>query len=166
MIFRKAVESEIDQIWEIIQYAIGRRKADGSKQWQDGYPNRDSIVSDVEKGYAYVIIDEIGLLAYGAVIFDIEPAYNHIEGSWLSDSDYVGMHRVAAAERAMGKGIATRFFKYVEELTVSKDIHSIKVDTNYDNAAMLKILDRLGYHYCGEVYFRGSARKAFEKLIG
>ena len=40
-----------------------------------------------------------------------------------------------------------------------------KLDTNFDNAPMLKILDKLGYTYCGEVFFRGSARKAFEKIL-
>ncbi len=40
-----------------------------------------------------------------------------------------------------------------------------KVDTNFDNAAMLHILKKLGYTYCGEVYLAGGERKAFEKLL-
>ncbi|MFT4092143.1 MAG: hypothetical protein QM640_00795 [Niabella sp.] len=39
------------------------------------------------------------------------------------------------------------------------------VDTNFDNAPMLHILNKLGYIYCGEVFFRGAARKAFEKVL-
>lgn len=165
MKFRKAHPKEIDEIWEILQFAIQSRKNDGSQQWQDGYPNRDSIVQDLDNDCAYVLADDKGVLAYGAVIFDVEPAYNNIEGKWLSDGDYVVVHRVAAAERSKGMGIATRFFNEVEKLAKSKNIHSIKVDTNFDNLAMLRIMEKLGYHYCGEVYFRGSARKAFEKLI-
>lgn len=165
MKFRKVHPKEIDEIWEILQFAIQSRKNDGSQQWQDGYPNRDSIVQDLDNDCAYVLADDKGVLAYGAVIFDIEPAYNNIEGKWLSDGDYVVVHRVAAAERSKGMGIATRFFNEVEKLAQFKNIHSIKVDTNFDNLAMLRIMEKLGYQYCGEVYFRGSARKAFEKLI-
>lgn len=40
-----------------------------------------------------------------------------------------------------------------------------KVDTNFDNAAMLHLLKKLGYTYCGEVYLAGGERKAFEKLL-
>ena len=40
-----------------------------------------------------------------------------------------------------------------------------KVDTNFDNAAMLHILKKLVYTYCGEVYLAGGERKAFEKLL-
>ena len=165
MIFRKAVESDVDQIWEVLQYAIACRKKDGSSQWQDGYPNLESIRNDLKNDWAYVIVDQEGILAYGAVIFDGEPAYEEIVGTWLSTDDFVVLHRIASAKRSKGMGIATHFFKYVEELALSKGIHSIKVDTNFDNTAMLKILDRLDYQYCGEVYFRGSARKAFEKLV-
>lgn len=165
MEFRKAVNGDIDAIWEIIQYAIKRRKDDGSKQWQDGYPNRDSVVNDIANNYGYVIREGDLILAYGAVIFDVEPAYEAIEGAWLSKGPYVVIHRLAASPQATGMGIATHFFNYVAELAKSKQVNSIKVDTNYDNVAMLKILDKLGYSYCGEVYFRGSARKAFEKVI-
>ena len=36
---QKANLSHCAKIWEILQKAVLRRKADGSKQWQDGYPN-------------------------------------------------------------------------------------------------------------------------------
>jgi GNAT superfamily N-acetyltransferase len=75
------------------------------------------------------------------------------------------VHRVAVSKLAKGKGIATKLFKNIEGLCLEKNIHSIKVDTNFDNVPMLKILDKLDYTYCGEVYFRGAARKAFEKKL-
>lgn len=166
MILRAAKISEIDQIWEIIQYAIAQRKADGSTQWQDGYPNENTIQTDINQGYGYVIEEEGTILLYAAVIFGIEPAYEDIEGKWLSSNeDYVVLHRVAAAPLAKGKSIATKFFQLVENLCIKKKIYSIKVDTNFDNMAMLRILEKLDYTYCGEVYFRGAARKAFEKVL-
>lgn len=165
MVLRKALESELPAIWEIIQYAIERRRQDGSTQWQDGYPNPDSIRADFEKGYSYVVEEDGVLLAYGAIIFDVEPAYNDIEGQWLTDSAYVGVHRVAASPLAKGKGVAQFFFTELEEITKANNVYSVKVDTNFDNGPMLHILDKLGYTYCGEVYFRGSARRAFEKVL-
>jgi GNAT superfamily N-acetyltransferase len=165
MQLRKAREEELGRIWTIIQYAIEQRRLDGSRQWQDGYPNPDSIRADYDAGYAYVMEEEGIILAYGAVIFDIEPAYEVIEGKWLSEGPYLVVHRVAAAPEAKGKGIATHFFTALETLAMEKGVFSIKVDTNFDNAPMLRILEKLGYIYCGEVYFRGSARKAFEKVL-
>lgn len=165
MNLRKAKQSELEIIWKIIQYAIEQRKQDGSDQWQQGYPNQATIQEDMDKGYAFVVEENETVLLYAAVIFDKEPAYENIKGKWLTDGDYLVLHRVAASPLAKGKGIATKFFKMVEELCVENNVHSIKVDTNFDNIPMLKILEKLSYHYCGEVFFRGAARKAYEKVL-
>jgi GNAT superfamily N-acetyltransferase len=165
MELRKARQSELPQIWEIIQYAIAQRKRDGSTQWQDGYPNENTLQNDLDHGNAYVVTDNGTILVYAAIIFDKEPAYENIEGKWLSNEDYVVIHRVAASKLAKGKGVATRLFQMIEELAAEKKVYSIKVDTNFDNGPMLSILEKLGYTYCGQVYFRGGARKAFEKVL-
>lgn len=162
---RKAHISEKGLIWGILQDAIEQRKQEGSRQWQDGYPNELSVSNDMENDYAYVLTENEIILAYLAVIFDKEPAYEAIEGKWLSDNDYLVVHRVAVSKHAKGKGIATKLFEQLESLCLQKKVYSIKVDTNFDNIPMLKILDKLGYTYCGEVYFRGGARKAFEKVL-
>lgn len=166
MTLRPATASELPTIWAIIQYAIEQRRMDGSTQWQDGYPNPDTLRDDLDKGRAYVL-DEAGeLLLYAAIIFEPEPAYEAIEGRWLTDGPYMVLHRVAASAQAKGKGIATTFFRMAEDLCRERGVPSIKVDTNFDNAPMLRIMDKLGYTYCGEVYFRGSARRAYEKVVG
>jgi len=165
MELRKATFSEKQQIWTILQQAIERRRKDGSSQWQDGYPNENSILQDIEKEYGYVLVLNDEIVAYAAIIFDIEPAYTAIEGKWLTNDDYVVVHRVAVSNDYIGKGIATQLFLMIEELAIKNNIFSIKVDTNFDNIPMLKIVEKLGYQYCGEVYFRGSARKAFEKVV-
>ncbi|WHF52179.1 GNAT family N-acetyltransferase [Chryseobacterium gotjawalense] len=163
--FRKAVSDDKETIWKILQQAIERRKNDGSTQWQDGYPNLETIENDIQNDYGFVLTLEDTILGYAAVIPDTEPAYETIEGKWLSDGKYMVVHRVAVSTESAGKGIATQIFKEIEKIALSKNILSIKVDTNFDNIPMLKILDKLGYQYCGEVYFRNAARKAFEKLL-
>lgn len=165
MVLRKAHESELPVIWEILREAIEQRRLDGSRQWQDGYPNENSVRGDMENGYAYVLAEDGSIWAYAAIIFDKEPAYENIEGRWLTDGDYVVVHRVATSRLAKGKGVATRLFQMIEDFAPTQNVYSIKVDTNFDNIPMLKILDRLGYTYCGEVYFRGSARRAYEKVL-
>ena len=162
---RKADITEVPVIWEIIQDAIEQRRQEGSSQWQDGYPNELSITNDINKGYGYILTENGTILCYAAIIFDKEPAYEDIEGKWLTNGDYGVVHRVAVSKLAKGKGIATKLFQSIEGLCLEHHIYSIKVDTNFDNVPMLKILDKLGYTYCGEVHFRGAARKAFEKKL-
>ncbi len=163
--FRKATSEDSDKIWQILQQAILRRKNDGSKQWQDGYPNPETVQTDIEKGIGYVLTENNEVVAYSAIIFNDEPAYDAIEGKWLSNGEFIVVHRVAVSDEVAGKGFATEIFRRIEDFSIQNNIFSIKVDTNFDNLAMLHILKKLGYIYCGEVYFRGSARKAFEKIL-
>ena len=165
IVLRKATLEDQEVIWKILQQGIKRRKEEGSNQWQDGYPNTASIENDIEKNYGYVLESENKILGYAAVIFELEPAYEIIEGVWLSDEEYLVIHRVAVSEEYIGLGIATKIFQEIEKVAISNNTFSIKVDTNFDNIPLLKILDKLNYTYCGEVYFRGSARKAFQKLL-
>lgn len=164
-ILRKAEPNDQETIWEILQQAILRRKNDGSSQWQDGYPNSDTVRTDIENQFGYLLEIDGEIASYSALIFNNEPAYENIEGKWLSDDDFFVVHRVAVSDQFLGKGIATKLFLEIENFAKQKQVFSIKVDTNFDNLAMLKILKKLNYTYCGEVYFRGSARKAFEKLL-
>ena len=163
--FRKATVSEISQIWNIIQQAIERRKNDGSQQWQDGYPNETVIQQDIAKGIGYILTDDNTIVGYAAILFNDEPAYEHLKGTWLTNDDFAVVHRVAISDDYLGKGLAQKIFLFTEDLALENNIFSIKVDTNFDNIPMLKIFEKLGYTYCGEVTFRGGVRKAFEKKL-
>lgn len=162
---RIADESDQQKIWEILQEGILKRKEEGSKQWQDGYPNEGTVSKDILDQVGYVLEVNNEIAAYTALIFDKEPAYEIPEVNWTTHGNYAVVHRVTVSKEFVGQGIAKKLFAEVEKVVKSNQIFSIKVDTNYDNIAMLKILEKLDYHYCGEVLLRGSTRKAFEKVL-
>lgn len=163
--FRKANATDIDIIWEIIQQSIERRRKDGSNQWQNGYPNLQTVESDVSKEFGYVITVDNEVAVFVALIFNDEPAYSSIEGAWLTTGEFLVIHRIAVSEKFAGQGLVKKLFDYVEDFVRTQNVQSIKVDTNFDNIAMLKILESKGYSYCGEVVLAGGVRKAFEKVV-
>lgn len=163
--FRKATADELPSIWEILKQAISRRKKDGSNQWQDGYPNPTVIKGDIAKGCGFVLLEGNTIVGYTAILINDEPEYARLEGEWLSNEDFVVFHRVAISQEYLGKGLAKKMFLHIEDFAKQNKINSVKADTNFDNPAMLALFDKLGYHYCGQVYFRGSPRKAYEKLL-
>lgn len=162
---RKATMSDAGKIWEIIQQAIERRRKDGSQQWQNGYPNPEVIKTDIEKNQGFIMTVDGETAVYGALIFNHEPAYENIDGAWLSEGDFLVIHRVAVDEKFQGKGLVKTFFEKTEEFAKTNNVFSVKVDTNFDNGAMLHILEKMGYTFCGEVFLAGAPRKAFEKIL-
>ena len=163
--FRKAIHEDSEKIWKILQQAILRRRNDGSQQWQNGYPNPDTVQSDIEREVGFVLTENENVVAYSAIILNDEPAYENIEGKWLTEGDFYVVHRVAVSDEVAGKGYATEIFRKIEEFSKSKNVFSVKVDTNFDNAAMLHILKKLDYQYCGKVYLMGGERLAYEKVL-
>lgn len=104
----------------------------GIDQWQNGYPDRNSVLADVEAGAGYVMCEADTVIACGAVIFGTDPNYAHIEeGEWITDgSDYVVVHRLAVADGFKHRGMATRFMRQIEEMARMRGTGSFRIDTH------------------------------------
>ena len=168
LIFRQAQSCETDRIMQIIRQAQARMHAAGSRQWQDGYPAPGHISADIGRNRGYVLCkpgveSPLSVIAYGAVVFDGEPAYGAIDGAWLTGGDYVVLHRLAVADGEKGRGVAAEFMRRTEALARGRGVGSFRVDTNFDNRYMLRMLERLRFAYCGKIVYGSGERLAFEK---
>ncbi len=164
-LFRKAEANDSTPIWTILQQAILRRKADGSNQWQDGYPNPQIIQQDIEKGIGYVLTNNGTIIGYTAVLINNEPEYDNLQGKWITHADFVVFHRVAIAQEYIGQNLSKKMIDFIEAFALANNIYSLKADTNHDNFAMMKIFEKSGFVFCGIVHFRGSPRRAYEKVL-
>lgn len=102
---------------------------------------------------------------YGAVVFDGEPAYAEIDGTWLDQAPYVVLHRLAVAQEVKGQGIATEFMRRTMTLARERGTGSFRIDTNFDNRCMLRLLAKFGFVRCGEIHYAGDPRIAFQKIL-
>ena len=123
------------------------------------------IANDITHQYGYVLTEGDEILGYVALLINNEPAYEAIKGKWLTKADFMVFHRVAISPNYLGRGLAKFLLLKIEEIARNKVIPSLRADTNFDNAPMLHLFEKLGYKYCGEVTFRGTPRKAFEKKL-
>ncbi len=163
--FIPAEKRDIPVIWEILRSAIKRRKADGSNQWQDGYPNLSVLEADISQKQGFILTKKSQIIGYTAVTMNDEPQYDNIDGAWITQGDFIAFHRVAIATDFIGKGYAQQLILCIHDYARKMNIGSIKADTNFDNPAMKSIFDKLGYSYCGEVLINGSPRRAYEKVL-
>ncbi len=155
---RKTTLSELDRVMEI--YAIAKRYMDQTgnpTQWVDGYPRRELVTADIERGESYVVLED-GIVR-GVFMFmqRIEPTYAYIEdGAWLNDAPYGTIHRVAS------DGQCRRLFDAVVAYCREKN-ENLRVDTHHDNLPMQKAIERNGFVRCGIVYMEnGTKRSAYQ----
>lgn len=165
ILLRKANNSDVPEIWNILQDAIKKRKEEGSRQWQDGYPNPQVIQSDIDDSVGFVVSSEDEIIGCCTLFINHEPLYKDIQGKWITDGDFIAFHRLAIKKTHIERGLASQVLRLIEQYARDNDIYSIKADTNFDNLPMLMLFKRMGYTYCGEINTRGRPRKAFEKVI-
>lgn len=130
LLFRPTLPDDLERICTIIRQAQAQMRLRGSRQWQNGYPAAAHITDDIDRGYGHVLCTHTGLVvAYGAVVFDGEPAYAEIDGTWLDQAPYVVLHRLAVAQEVKGQGIATEFMRRTMTLARERGTGSFRIDT-------------------------------------
>lgn len=165
LIFRKAGDADLAGCMALIGEAKAFLKQHGVDQWQDGYPEETDIAGDIAAQKGYVLADGAVLAAYCCIDFDGEPAYEGLQGSWLSDGPYAVIHRLAVSRAYKGQGLAKRLFAEAEAMAAAQDVRSVRVDTDENNTVMRSLIDGLGFTYCGTIWFAGSPKIAFQKVL-
>lgn len=167
MNFRLATLDDIKSIMEIINKGKEKLNKENIDQWQDGYPNEESIIDDIKNCYSYVLEEENIIIGTAAISFDGEDTYKKIlEGKWITNKEYGVMHRVAVKLDSKINGKGRHLIKFTEDLCRSKGINSLKIDTHEGNKSMRNLLLNNGFVYCGIIYLEdGDKRLAYEKVI-
>ena len=162
-IVRKAVlPADGDSILEIFSAAKAIMRAAGNaNQWADGYPSLDVVRSDIEKGGAFVVVDDGTIVAYFAFIASPEPTYARIyNGNWIDDAaPYYVVHRIASR-----RGAHHVFADMLDYCFAHCD--NLRIDTHRDNTIMQHNLDKHGFAYCGIIYLAsGDERLAYQRIL-
>lgn len=166
MEIRKSNTHDIQSIMHLIQQAQNYFKNAGIDQWQDGYPNEQNILIDIEKNSSYVLVNP-NVIATMYFAIEDDPNYHMINGQWLtSQQPYAVIHRIVVDENYKGQNLAKVLLDYVIEDCQKNNVQSIRIDTHHDNQSMQRFLIKNGFELCGHITLEsGAPRIAFEKLL-
>ena len=164
MNFREAKKEDIESILEVISHAKEYMKKNNSTQWNENYPNKETIINDIENSIGYVLIVENLIRGYIVVDFSDDEVYKNIKGKWKIFGNYASIHRCAIHKELRGQGYGSELFKFAEKLALSKNIRSVRIDTAPENETMKHLFNKNGYEYCGIVFIDGE-KIAYEKLL-
>ena len=160
MIIRKTTYSDVDAVAEIYESAKKFMRDNGNHdQWNPTYPNKNTVIEDIEAGVGYVCEENGEILA--TFMFDIgeDETYKTIyDGAWKNDESYAVVHRVAVKKHGCG----------IVDFCLNecfKKYPNLKMDTHRDNIPMQKVLKRNGFEYCGIIHIAtGEERLAYQKV--
>lgn len=163
MRIRRAEERDLPRILEIYAHARAFMAAHGNpNQWgPTNWPPEEVIRRSLLSG-SYVCLNDAGRIVgtfYYAEGPDAEPLYKDItDGSWLDESPYGVIHRIATDHSEKGIGAFCLNWAY-------EQCPHQRIDTHGDNTVMQNLLKKLGYVYCGIIHVTqdNDPRLAFER---
>lgn len=128
-------------------------------QWIKGYPQRERVLQDIQAGHSYVALEASEIVAVFYFAVETEPTYASIRsGQWLNDQPYGVVHRIASASRQRGLAAACLNWCFAQH-------PNIRLDTHRDNLPMRRLMQKLGYQYCGIIQLAdGAERLAYQKI--
>lgn len=171
MEIRQVNISEIDSVMEIIDDAK-RLLSKDSLQWQQGYPNKQTMLDDINNKDLFGCYLDQKLVGIVALIEGFNINYAEIyDGEWLKDTsenDLV-IHRIAVKEGYHNMKIGKALMDFAEIYAKEKGKISIKIDTHVKNIPMQMLCKNNGYLYRGIIFLKrnevDNSRLAFEKLV-
>jgi len=147
--------SEIMALYDISRQMM--RDNGNDVQWINGYPSKELVTDDIEKGYCHICVDNGEIVGVFALIFGNDHTYNVIEGQWLNDNPYAAIHRLGA--KGKGRGIVSAVTDFAGFM-----YSSLRADTHEKNIPMQKAMEKCGYVKCGIIYIDdGTPRVAYQK---
>lgn len=173
--FRRAASDDLEGVWAVLMDGKAVLRRMGVDQWQGSYPSKAVVRSDIDACRSYVIEEHGRILATAVVDFSGEPAYDNVDGAWLTASMsenpcYAVLRRVASLSSQAGRGLGRMLLEAGAQTAHGHGSESIRIVTHPDNGPMLKLIERCGFTRCGVVRIDHAEgdnpdRIAFEKLL-
>jgi len=161
---RLAKIEDMDKILLIKDQAVKLLADNNIDQWQDGYPNKEVFLNDIDNSDLYVF-DDGEILAFMALVKEKDSNFDTLEGEWTSNS-YLTIHRIAVAEKSRNKGVANKLFEFAKNTAREKSLDAVRIDTHENNIMMQNLIKKNGFSYRGWIN-KGirAERLAYEFLI-
>jgi len=167
---KKAVKEDAHIIMHLIDMSKETLRMDNIPQWQDGNPNRSSILKDIESNIGYLLIYDGDIAGYAALMEEPDANYSTIyHGKWNKPKlPYLSIHRVAIHPQYKGLGLGRYLFSGLITLAYSKGYHQLRIDTHQKNQRMQHIIQQFSFEYAGDVFVDSSEngkRLAYQLFI-
>ena len=147
----QAHDEHVHPAMDLLSDCIRDLRRHGINQWDDIYPNLDTVTKDVAGRTLYVALQENRCL--GAVCLTEEQAAAYREVSWVGGEPAFVIHRLCVAPAQQGRGILSRMVDFAEGFAEEKGYASIRLDAYTGNERAVRLYERRGYTVAAQVFF-------------
>jgi ribosomal protein S18 acetylase RimI-like enzyme len=161
-----ADRSHFQTVVSLVADCRDRLIAEGIHQWNEHYPNPDTVWQDLENGTLFLAQQGDQILGAVTLSQDQEPEYSGIP--WRHPQPCLVIHRLCVSPGSQGSGIGSALMRFAEQRALDGRKGSIRLDVYSGNPRAVDIYRYLGYEIAGHIRFpsRGLPFHCMEKRIG
>lgn len=154
---QNARPGDLDEIWSLVRAVVAEMNAGGNDQWGPDYPLRSDYAQALNDGQLYAALDWEGKIL-GVVVLNTQedPEYDCLTG-WQTAGPALVIHKLAVLPAARRQGVAAALVRFAFSLAVEWGAASVRVDTYSINRPMLRLIEKSGFRFVGEIFFSGRA---------
>lgn len=146
---RQGRREDVPEVMALVRRVVPLMRAQGNFQWDDQYPNAPAFERDVDQGWLWIAVVQGQVAGAAAITTDQEPEYAEV--GWDLGERAVVVHRLLVDPAFRGLGLAAALMHQAEAVARNWGIAMLRVDTNRENGATLRLFPRLGYAFAGEI---------------
>lgn len=162
--FRLLQPSELPELMLLYQEAIRWMCAQGIDQWDELYPDYDTLFLDIQKKEMYGLFDKGQLVA--AVVLNEEQGEEYQGVDWQLRFDRIGViHQLCVGAGHQGRGYGRKIVWLAEQEFRRLGYQCIRLDAFPQNPPAMRLYDNLGYCQCGSIRLRKGIFACFEKVL-
>jgi ribosomal protein S18 acetylase RimI-like enzyme len=160
-----ASEHDIDRVMMLVAACIAHMRAAGIDQWDDVYPDRQTMFQDARDGTLYLAsVDEEPLV--GMLVVNDVQSPEYLDVPWtMAGARIAVVHRLMIDPRYQRRGLARELMRVAEQRARALGCDCVRLDAYSKNPRALDLYHRLGYHDAGSVTFRKGVFRCFEKKL-
>ncbi|MEQ1748351.1 MAG: GNAT family N-acetyltransferase [Prosthecobacter sp.] len=161
---RRATTADAATLLQLVRDCVAGMRAAGIEQWDDVYPNAETIAADIEAGTLHVLCEGDTIIASITIDQNMDPLWQDMDWSADSESAYA-VHRLMVHPSQQGRGFARLLMQHAEAVARWQGCRSIRLDTFQQNPAAMALYPRLGCRRTGIAMMRKGEFVGFEKLL-
>ncbi|MGI6004618.1 MAG: GNAT family N-acetyltransferase, partial [Christensenellales bacterium] len=135
----------------------------GIPQWDEVYPARPDIQSDIAAGEMFVLLCDGEIACAFTLNRDCDEQYHG--APWRYGEPFYVLHRLCVDPRYQNRGIAARALACSERYARENGAGSMRLDAFSLNPHALRLYENNGYRYVGDVHFRKGLFYLYEKAL-
>ena len=160
----QATSGDAAAVCQIVTRAAQDLEDKGIFQWDEIYPDMETISKDIERQELY-LYKKNGIIKGTITLNEYQDEEYAVVNWQLDASKILVVHRVCTDPACQGQGIGKCLMTYAEQFGAENGYDVIRLDAFTQNPISCRFYEQIGYRKTGIVTFRKGQFYCFEKQI-